>query len=289
MIKTGSLARRTKSDISMLYRGVTFVPDVSAKKIRFIREHSCLLLLVILLALCPMARGQELAGTFAGTVTDATGAVISHATVTISLNGVDGQSRVVQTNDSGNYTATNLPAGTYTITVADPNFETFSDHNVILNVAQKRTVNAELKAGSQSQTVTVVDHPVAIDTESSSQSGTISGTQLRELELVNRNFQQLVTLQPGVVNLLGDQPGFGGINSNSTISVNGARTTANNWSVDGADINDSGSNATLLNIPSVDAIQEFTLERSSYDASFGRSGGGQVLVATRSGTSAFHG
>src|SRR6202000_1811620 len=148
---------------------------------------------------------------------------------------------------------------------------------------------AQLKTGSASQTVTVEDHPVSVDTESSSQAGTISGTQVRELELVNRNFQQLVTLQPGVVNLLGDQPGFGGINSTSSVSVNGARTTANNWSVDGADINDSGSNATLLNIPSVDAIQEFTLERSSYDASFGRSGGGQVVVATRSGTSAFHG
>ncbi|WP_433984493.1 hypothetical protein RBB78_06610 [Tunturiibacter empetritectus] len=91
------------------------------------------------------------------------------------------------------------------------------------------------------------------------------------------------------MNLLGDQPGFGGINSTSAVSINGARSTANNWSVDGADVNDSGSNATLLNIPSVDAIQEFTLERSSYDASFGRSGGGQVLVATRSGTSSFHG
>ncbi len=71
--------------------------------------------------------------------------------------------------------------------------------------------------------------------------------------------------------------------------MNGARTTANNWSVDGADVNDSGSNGTLLNIPSIDAIQEFTLERSSYDASFGRSGGGQVVVGTRSGTSSFHG
>jgi hypothetical protein len=242
-----------------------------------------------LLAFCPLTRGQELAGTFSGTVTDPSGAALPHATVTITLNGVGGNSRVVQSNESGNYTATNLPAGTYTITVSVQAFETYSDHDVVLNVAQTRTVNAQLKVGSQSQTVTVEDNPVAIDTESSSQAGTISGTQLRELELVNRNFQQLVTLQPGVVNLLGDQPGFGGINSNSTISVNGARTTANNWSVDGADINDSGSNSTLLNIPSVDAIQEFTLERSSYDASFGRSGGGQVLVATRSGTRSLHG
>jgi hypothetical protein len=290
MIKSGSAARRIESNISMLYTRVAFLPGVSAKKASFNRAHSCLLLLMaILLVFCPMMNGQELAGTFTGTVTDTSGAVISHATITIALNGVSGSSRVVQSNDDGNYTATNLPAGTYTIIISDPNFETYANRNVILNVAEKHTMNAQLKVGSQSETVEVKDNPVAIDTSSSSQAGTISGTQVRELELVNRNFQQLVTLQPGVVNLLGDQPGFGGLNSVSSISVNGARTTANNWSVDGADINDSGSNSTLLNIPSVDAIQEFTLERSSYDASFGRSGGGQVLVATRSGTSTFHG
>ncbi|WP_433984492.1 carboxypeptidase-like regulatory domain-containing protein [Tunturiibacter empetritectus] len=136
--------------------------------------------MMILLVFALPTRGQELAGTFTGTVTDTTGAVIPHALVTITLNGVDGNSRVVQSNDSGNYTATNLPAGTYTITVSVPSFEKFSDRNVILNVAQKRTVNVQLKAGSQSQTVTVEDNPVTVETESSSQAGTISGTQLRE-------------------------------------------------------------------------------------------------------------
>ena len=281
-----SLNRKTNPENS---KDVSGLPPVAKKVTDLLRCQTCLLVLLVLFTLPFLAHGQELAGTFSGTVTDPSGAVISHATITITLNGVSKASRVVQTNESGNYTATNLEAGTYTITVSDPSFENFADRNVVLNVAQKRTVNAQLKVGGQSQTVTVEDNPVALDTESSSQAGTISGTQLRELELVNRNFQQLVTLQPGVVNLLGDQPGFGGINSTSSVSVNGARTTANNWSVDGADINDSGSNSTLLNIPSVDAIQEFTLERSSYDASFGRSGGGQVLVATRSGTSAFHG
>ncbi|HEY1742573.1 MAG TPA: TonB-dependent receptor [Granulicella sp.] len=275
---------------STLCTEVAFVPDVSAKSASFSKGRSWLLLLMtIVLLLSPLARAQELAGTFTGTVTDSTGAVIQGANITITQNGVNAQPRVVQSNTSGNYTASNLPAGTYTVTVTTPNFETFSDRNVVLNVAQKRTVNVQLKIGSQSQTVTVEDHPVSVDTESSSQAGTISGAQVRELELVNRNFQQLVTLQPGVVNQLPDQPGFGTLNSTSTISVNGARTGANNWSVDGADINDSGSNTTLLNTPSIDAIQEFTLERSSYDASFGRSGGGQVLVATRSGTSSFHG
>ncbi len=111
---------------------------------------------------------------------------------------------------------------------------------------------------------------------------------MRELELNNRNFEQLVTLQPGVVNGLGDVVNFG-ITNTSSVVVNGARQSANNWTVDGADINDSGSNQTLLNVPSVDAIQEFTLQRSTYDAQYGRSGGGQVLVATKSGTNQFHG
>ena len=87
----------------------------------------------------------------------------------------------------------------------------------------------------------------------------------------------MVTLQPGVVNQMGDETSAG----NTAMSVNGARTTANNWTVDGADINDSGSNGTVINEPNVDAIQEFTLQRGNYDAGYGRSGGGQVLVATK--------
>jgi hypothetical protein len=124
-----------------------------------------------------------------------------------------------------------------------------------------------------------------VDTQSSAQAGTISGVQVRELELSSRSFEQLVTLQPGVVNQLGDEVSAG----TTALAVNGARTTANNWTVDGADINDSGSNGTITNEPSVDAIQEFTLQRGNYDAGYGRSGGGQILVATKNGTSSFHG
>ena len=86
-------------------------------------------------------------------------------------------------------------------------FENYIANEVVLNVAQKRSLNAQLKTGSVAESVTVTDNPVAIDTTSSSQSGTISGTQIRELALVDRNFQQLVLLQPGVVNIgLGDEP-----------------------------------------------------------------------------------
>ena len=243
---------------------------------------------VLLLPCCNTLRAQELAASLSGTVTDPSGAVVSDATVSITANGTKGAAKTVQTDHSGNYTATNLPAGTYTVTVTAPGFKSYTADNLTVFVAQKRTLNAPLQTGSVDQTVTVQENSVQIETTSSSQSGTISGTQVRELELSNRNFEQLVTLQPGVVSGLGDETGFG-LNNGTTISVNGARTGANNWTVDGADINDSGSNGTLLNVPSVDAIQEFTLERGSYDAGFGRSGGAQVVVATKAGGSEYHG
>jgi Carboxypeptidase regulatory-like domain/TonB-dependent Receptor Plug Domain len=235
-----------------------------------------------------IAKGQELAATLTGRAIDASGAAIPGATVVITQNGVNGASRTVQTDAHGSYTATNLAAGSYTVTVTAPGFETYTAQDVTLNVAQTRSIDTQLKVGGGSQTVTVQTNTVSIDTETSALAGTISGTQVRELQLNNRNFEQLVTLQPGVVSGLPDEVGFG-LNNTSSVAVNGVRDTANNWTVDGADINDSGSNATLLNVPSVDAIQEFTLQRSTYDAGFGRSAGGQVLVATKSGTSAFHG
>jgi hypothetical protein len=219
-------------------------------------------------------------------VTDSSGAVIPNASIAVALNGVNANQRQVESNAAGFYTITNLSAGTYSIKIVAPGFETYEGTRIELNVAEKHTFNVQLKAGSVTTTVTVEDNPVSVDTESSAQAGTITGVQVRELELSSRNFEQLLTLQPGVANSgLGDEASA----SNTGLSVNGARINANNWTVDGADINDSGSNATVVNTPSVDAIQEFTLQRGNYDAGYGRSGGGQVLVATKSGTSSFHG
>lgn len=234
------------------------------------------------------AFAQELAATLSGTVTDPSGAVIPGATVTVHNNDTNLDVRTVTTDASGNYVATNLQAGNYTVTVKQAGFQTYVAQNVVLQVAQKREVDAALKTGQVTETVTVQETATPIQTSTAAESGTITGTQVRNLELNNRNFEQLVLLQPGVTNGLPDQVGFG-LSNSTTISVNGARVTSNNWTVDGADINDSGSNGTLLNVPSIDAIQEFTLERSMYDAQYGRSGGGQVLVATKSGTSEFHG
>jgi Carboxypeptidase regulatory-like domain/TonB-dependent Receptor Plug Domain len=244
------------------------------------------LLAVLLLCFSLVGRAQELTATLSGTVTDSSGAVVPNATVTITLNGVGSAARVVNTDASGYYSAPNLQAGTYSVTVVATGFETYKGKDVVLNVAEKHGLSMQLHAGSVTTTVTVEDNPVSVDTDTSAQAGTIDGQQVRELVLSSRNFQQLVTLQPGVANSgLGDEASA----SNTGLSVNGARANANNWTVDGADINDSGSNATVVNTPSVDAIQEFTLARSNYDAGYGRSGGGQIVVATKSGTSSFHG
>ncbi|HZZ38455.1 MAG TPA: TonB-dependent receptor [Acidobacteriaceae bacterium] len=246
-------------------------------------------IVAVFIACCPfLLHSQQIQAVLNGTVTDPSGAVVPNASVAVTQLEGTAAPRTVITNAQGAYSISDLPPGNYTVIVTVPGFQKFQATNVTLNVAQTRTVDAKLATGTVSQTVTVQQNAVALDTTTSELAGTISGTQVTQLQLNNRNFEQLVTLQPGVVSALPDEVGFG-LNNTSSVAVNGARDTANNWSVDGADINDSGSNATLLNVPSVDAIQEFTLERSAYDAGFGRSGAGQVLVATKSGTSQFHG
>jgi hypothetical protein len=254
-----------------------------------VRKHSSFLAVcVVILSLSATSLGQELAATLTGTVTDPSGAVVAGATVAVHSEETGADVRSVTTSDSGSFNITNLPAGRYTVTVTNSGFQTFVAKDVILNVAEKHTLDVALVTGKTSETVEVTAENTAIQTTTAEESGTVTGEQVRELALNNRNFEQLILLQPGVANQLPDKVGFG-LANNTSISVNGARTGANNYTVDGADINDSGSNGTLLNTPSIDAIQEFTLERSNYDAAFGRSGGGQIVVATKSGTNSFHG
>jgi hypothetical protein len=243
---------------------------------------------VVILLLSALGLGQELAATLTGTVTDASGAVVAGATVVVHSEETGADIRSVTTTDSGSFNITNIPAGRYTVMVKSSGFQTFVAKDVILNVAEKHTLDAQLQTGKATETIEVTAENVQIQTTTAEESGTVTGEQVRELALNNRNFEQLILLQPGVANQLPDKVGFG-LANNTSISVNGARTGANNYTVDGADINDSGSNGTLLNTPSIDAIREFTLERSNYDAAFGRSGGGQIVVETKSGTNVFHG
>ncbi|HET9525303.1 MAG TPA: carboxypeptidase regulatory-like domain-containing protein [Pyrinomonadaceae bacterium] len=252
------------------------------------------LVMLLTLAFSGVASSQEITGNLSGTVKDTTGAVVKGATVTITDVEKQVVVRTVTTGDEGEWSAQNLPAGLYTVEVEATGFKKAVQSNIKLDVGQRRAVETALEAGSISETVMVATDPVAVELATATASSLVSGDQVRELSLNNRNWVQLVALSPGVSNDLADQVYVGTTNPEGqantiNISVNGARSSQNTFTVDGADITDRGSNITIQAYPSVDSIGEFRVLRSLFPAESGRSGGGQVNVVTRSGTNEFHG
>ena len=182
-------------------------------------------LAAVLLAACLFSGlliAQEIFATLIGTVTDSTGAVIPNANVTVHNNETNTDVRTIATDGSGNFTVTNLPAGNYTVTVKATGFQTYTASNVVLNVAQKRPLDVQLKPGQVTENITVSETANPVQTSSAAQMGTVTGTQVRELELNNRNFEQLLTLQTGVASQLPDVVGFG--LANTTYGVGQRRT-----------------------------------------------------------------
>jgi len=238
---------------------------------------------------------QDITGSINGTVQDSSGAAVSGATVTIRDADKDNiVVRTITTNENGEFSAPNLRVSVYDVTVEAANFKKSISTGVKLDVGQRRTVDVVLEAGNISEVVTVEAAPLAVELTTPTASTLITGDQVRELSINNRNFIQLVTLAPGVSSNLADQVYVGTTNPEGqantvNISVNGARSSANTFTVDGADITDRGSNLTIQAYPSVDSIGEFKVLRSLYPAESGKSGGGQVNVVTRSGTDDFHG
>jgi len=253
------------------------------------------LLLALLLVTCtyPLA-AQEVTGTISGTVTDSSGAVVPGAKVTITNTDRNAVVRTAKTSKAGDYSAPLLPIGHYSVTIEAPGFKKTTQANIVLDVNDKRSVNAALQVGSNSETVTVEANALQVNTESDAATGLITGTQVRELALQSRNYEELVQLMPGVSADIGDALYAGvsspnGNTSETAFSLNGSFGTSNSWTVDGADNVDRGGNFSLLNYPSVDAIDEFKVLRGNYNAEYGRSAGGVINVITRSGTSKFHG
>ncbi|HEY7401897.1 MAG TPA: carboxypeptidase regulatory-like domain-containing protein [Candidatus Angelobacter sp.] len=258
-----------------------------------LRKASLLTIALMFCSLLPLV-GQETTGTILGTVTDTSGAVLPGATITITNTDQNAVIRRLISGKDGSFVAPLLPVGHYSVAVEAKGFKTFTKSSVELNIRDQYRVNASLVPGSVTETVTVEADALQVDTQSATASGLINGTQIRELSLSQRNYEELVALAPGVSSGVSDNifvgvetPG-GGTNE-IDFSINGNRFSQNNWTIDGADNVDRGGNFSLLNYPSVDAISEFKILRSLYGAESGRGAGGEIDVVTRSGTNKFHG
>jgi hypothetical protein len=251
---------------------------------------------VLLMTGSVLARAQEVSGNISGTVVDAAGAAVSGATVTLTNTDRAYVERTLTTNKAGYYVATSLPLGTYSVTVAMKGFKTSTETGLALHASDELKVDEKLVVGAPTETVTVVADQAQLNLENGQSEGLINGTQVKELVLNNRNYEQLLTLQPGVSygNATNDQLYIGaslpsGTSAQVAYSVNGSRPTANNWTIDGADNVDRGANLTLLAYPSVDAIAEVQTLRGSYEAEYGRSASALINVVTASGTNDLHG
>jgi len=237
---------------------------------------------------------QDISATIGGTVLDSTGAAVPNAKVTITNTDRNQVVREVSTEAAGTYSAPLLPIGNYSVKVEVNGFKTETRTGIVLNVNDNLKINITLQVGALVETVEVKEQAAAVELGATANANTIEGTQVRELALATRNYEQLVGLMPGVTANSTDELYIGnsapaGTAATLPYSVNGNRNSGNNWTIDGADNVDRGSNLTLMMFPSVDSIAEFKVERSLYTADTGRAGGAQVNVVTKSGTSQYHG
>ncbi len=250
--------------------------------------------LVLVLFAGTTLKAQDISGTITGTVLDGTGSAVAGATVTIT-NTDKNTSQTTMTNDHGEFIAPNLLVGHYTVKVEAKSFKTIEQKEIMLNVHDQLGLSFKLEVGSAAESITVNAGELRLETQTATQQGLVAPKEIHELPLNTRNFVQLVTLMPGVSSssqldtfYIGNSLPSG---TTATIpfSFNGERNSAAYWTLDGADNIDRGSNLTLLNFPSIDAIDEFKVLRGNYDPEFGRSNGAQITVITKSGGSQYHG
>jgi hypothetical protein len=251
--------------------------------------------LVFVLVAAAGLSAQTFRGTILGTVTDASGAVIAGAKVTVKNAGT-GLERSTETSAEGTYLLPELPIGTYAVTVTQTGFQTHVAKDVIVDVSAEHRVDAQLTTGQVSQSVEVTSDVPMIETTSNTLGGTIDASQIANLPVNGRDFVKLATLVPGAggdANGDSDSPGALG-----TFSVNGNRGRANNYLLDGTDMNDGFRNDPAINEGGVfgtpatllptDAVAEAGL-LSNMEAEYGRNSGGVMNIVTKSGTNTLHG
>lgn len=240
-----------------------------------------LILLNLLLLLGLPVYAQQFTGTLQGTVQDSSGAVVPGAEVTITNQGTN-FTTTATTDSRGNYIAPQLPPGLYKITVRKTGFKAAALADVKLDVQQIRAADVTLDVGQTSETVSVsASGTSAVETTSSTIAQTIENKRIVDLPLNGRNPFALVSLSPGVV------PSGGG----SSPFISGGRNSTSEVAIDGITNVNAENNVSILDLnytPSVDAVQEFSVQTNSVSAEFGRLGGGVINLVTKNGTNQFH-
>jgi hypothetical protein len=263
------------------------------------RKAVVVVLCIVILGFFPL-HSQSPTATVNGQVRDTSGAVVQDADVQL-INDTTNVRYPAKTNNDGIYSVTGLPPGTYHLQVSKAGFKTIIKPDIRLNVLDARAINFDLPVGAVSETVTVEGGVSLVNTESAEVSTVVDRQFAENIPLNGRSFQTLLQLTPGLV--LTPMSDF----SPGQFSVNGQRTSANYFMVDGvsANIGTSTSPAPFQsasgavagfsvlggtnNLVSVDALQEFRIQTSTYAPEFGRTPGAQVSIETRSGANQFHG
>lgn len=262
--------------------------------------RQCLSLVVLLsvffLGFASVALAQS-AGTagLTGTITDPTGAVVPGVTVT-ATNTDTNQARTATTGADGTYKFTLLPPGNYRLRFTAKGFKTEEVPSVMLNVTESPVVDRMLQVGEQTEQVTVQAAGEAIQTGSSTLGTVVSTQTVTSLPLVSRNYTQILGLSAGASVGVANATQFG--KGTLDMAVNGNDPGMNNFQMDGVSIDNFANRGssddaygiyTGIGIPNPDAIQEFKVQTSTYDASYGRNPGANVNVITKSGTNTWHG
>ncbi len=233
----------------------------------------------------------QVTASIAGTVTDQTGAVVPDASVTLVNEGTQ-FTRIVKTNAAGEYIASAIPPGSYSITVSKAGFEQLHRSGIQLAVATTVTADLQLKIGAATQTVDVTGSAPLLQTQTSAVSGFVDSRQMLAIPLASRDFTDLVLLTPGAHLGTASNLAIGGsgysMRGADNYSVNGSVAAGNSYFVDGIFDRMLWLN-TLVIVPVVDSIQEYRVLTSNFPAEYGNAAGAVTTVATKAGSNAFHG
>lgn len=250
------------------------------------------------LGLLTFAVGQSLfgqtTGSISGTVTDASGAAVPGAKVTITAPAI-GLTRSSTTNGAGEYIVPLLGVATYNVAVEQQGFQRASAQDIRLQVDEHRELDFTLSPATVQTSVEVSATPVAIQTSDATLGQVITSQQVTDLPLNGRDFVQLATLTPGTSQETNPNSFFNGGPSSEasargsfSLSVGGSRANSTDWMLDGVDNNELTAGAISI-LSSIDSIQEFKVLTYNYSAEWGTRGGPTVLVTTKSGSDEYHG